>query len=136
MHVVSPQSAEERAEVEAVLRSGIFDRAPNLASFLKYVCARHFDGASDSVKEYSIAVEALNRADHFDPKKDSIVRVEAHRLRKRLAEYYDSEGASHCVHIEIPNGQYSPRFIHHKALAAGELGPYCRPVPHRQTPSH
>jgi hypothetical protein len=118
MYVLSAQSAEERAEVEAVLRSGIFDRAPNLANFLKYVCARHFEGESDSVKEYSIAVEALNRAEQFDPKKDSIVRVEAHRLRKRLAEYYDSEGASHCVHIEIPNGQYSPRFIHHQAVAA------------------
>jgi len=117
MYVLSAQSAEERAEVEAVLRSGIFDRAPNLASFLKYVCARHFEGESDSVKEYSIAVEALNRTEDFDPKKDSIVRVEAHRLRKRLAEYYEGVGASHCVHIEIPNGQYSPRFIHHPALA-------------------
>ncbi len=113
MYAASSQSAEERAEVEAVLRSGILDRAPNLASFLRYVCAQHFEGESDSVKEYSIAVEALNRSADFDPRKDSIVRVEAHRLRKRLAEYYESVGAAHCVQIEIPNGQYSPRFIHH-----------------------
>jgi hypothetical protein len=93
------------------------------------VCARHFDGASDSVKEYSIAVEALNRAEHFDPKKDSIVRVEAHRLRKRLAEYYDSEGAGHSVHIEIPNGQYAPRFIHHAVSVAEEPTVAEQPVP-------
>jgi hypothetical protein len=126
MYVLSAQSAEERAEVEAVLRSGIFDRAPNLASFLKYVCERHFEGESDSVKEYSIAVEALNRAEHFDPKKDSIVRVEAHRLRKRLAEYYDGPGAAHSIHIEIPNGQYAPRFVHQTPQSSEE------PVPDRQ----
>ncbi len=118
--------------MEAVLRSGIFDRAPNLASFLKYVCSRHFEGESDSVKEYSIAVEALNRTENFDPKKDSIVRVEAHRLRKRLAEYYEGIGASHAVHIEIPNGQYSPRFIHHPALAA-ESALLERQVEHQPT---
>jgi hypothetical protein len=116
MYVVSTRTAEERAELDAVLGSGIFDRAPNLVSFLRYVCARHFEGEADSIKEYSIALEALNRSEHFDPKKDSIVRVEALRLRKRLAEYYAGVGASHLVHIEIPNGQYSPRFVHRGPL--------------------
>ena len=110
MSPVSAQADQERAELEAVLQSGIFARAPNLASFLKYICERHFDGEAESVKEYCIAVEALNRPSDFDPKQDSIVRVEAHRLRKRLAEYYAAAGASHPIHIEIPNGQYSPKF--------------------------
>ena len=105
------QLQAERAEVEAVLRSGIFHRAPNLASFFRYVCERYFEGESDKVKEYSIAVEALGRPPDFDQKKDSIVRVEAHRLRKRLSDYYDNDGATHAVHIAIPPGQYVPRFI-------------------------
>jgi hypothetical protein len=110
MSPVSTKLDQERAELDAVLQSGIFARAPNLASFLKYVCERHFEGEADNVKEYCIAVEALNRQSDFDPKQDSIVRVEAHRLRKRLAEYYAAAGASHSIHIEIPNGQYSPKF--------------------------
>ncbi len=100
----------ERAELEALLESGIFHRAPNLASFLRYVCERYFEGDASQIKEYSIAVDALGRPTDFDQKKDSIVRVEAHRLRKRLNDYYAGEGRDHPVQIVIPNGQYSPQF--------------------------
>jgi hypothetical protein len=105
------QSQLQRAELEAVLKSGIFNRAPNLSSFLTYICERHFEGAAEQIKEYNIAVEALDRPADFDQKKDSIVRVEAHRLRKRLAEYYAGPGADHAIQILIPNGQYAPRFV-------------------------
>ena len=101
----------EKRELETVLASGIFHRAPNLANLLNYVCTKFFEGAAYEIKEYNIAVEALGRSPEFDQKRDSIVRVEAHRLRKRLREYYDTEGADHQVQIEIPPGQYTPRFV-------------------------
>lgn len=101
----------ERHELEAVLASGIFNRAPNLAQLLTYVCSKHFEGCADQIKEYNIAVDALGRPPGFDQKRDSIVRVEAHRLRKRLREYYDADGAAHSLRIEIPPGQYAPRFL-------------------------
>jgi hypothetical protein len=78
---------------------------------LNYVCTKYFEGQSEQVKEYNIAVEALGRPADFDQKKDSIVRVEAHRLRKRLSEYYEGEGASHRIRIVLPSGQYVPRFL-------------------------
>jgi hypothetical protein len=108
------ESQVERAEVDTVLQSGIFNRAPNLASFLRYVCNRHFEGEADQIKEYNIAVDALGRPPDFDHKKDSIVRVEAHRLRKRLKEYYATAGDGHRVRIIIPNGQYAPQFVFHE----------------------
>jgi hypothetical protein len=101
----------EKRELETVLASGIFNRAPNLANLLTWVCAKYFEGAAGDIKEYNIAVEALGRSPEFDQKRDSIVRVEAHRLRKRLRAYYESEGAGHQVQIEIPPGQYTPRFV-------------------------
>ncbi|MBA4182334.1 MAG: hypothetical protein C0506_17260, partial [Anaerolinea sp.] len=64
--------------------------------------------------EYNIAVEALNRPPDFDQKKDSIVRVEAHRLRKRLKDYYLSEGAGRNLRIEIPSGSYAPVFVRNR----------------------
>jgi hypothetical protein len=112
MNAVTP-SQEERAEVAAVLQSGIFRRAPVLESFFRYVCDRYFEAQASQVKEYSIAVEALGRPQYFDSKKDSIVRVEAHHLRKRLQQYYAGEGASHKVHIVLPQGQYVPEFVFH-----------------------
>jgi Malectin domain len=101
----------ERDELQSVLRSNILVRAPHLVSFLNYVCGRYFKGEADQIKEYTIGVEAFRRLPDFDPKRDSIVRVEAHRLRKRLEEYYATTGAGHRVRIVIPNGQYVPQFI-------------------------
>src|SRR6202035_199241 len=109
---------EEKAELEAVFASGIFSRAPGLAHMLNYVCTKYFEGQSDQVKEYNIAVEALGRPADFDQKRDSIVRVEAHRLRKRLREYYQNEGAERVVQIEIPPGNYAPRFVVREAPEA------------------
>ena len=103
---------QEKREFQSLLKSGIFDRAPNLAQVLTYVCEKYFEGAGDQIKEYNIAVEALGRPAGFDQKRDSIVRVEAHRLRKRLREYYEAEGAAHRLRIDIPPGQYAPTFVH------------------------
>jgi hypothetical protein len=103
---------QEKREFQTLLASGIFDRAPNLSQVLTYVCEKYFEGAAEQIKEYNIAVEALGRPAGFDQKRDSIVRVEAHRLRKRLREYYEADGAGHSVRIDIPPGQYAPTFVH------------------------
>src|SRR6185437_12111819 len=101
---------EEREELAAVLRSPEFARAPRLAQLLEYLCEKVFSGETAQIKEYSVGVEVFGRGDAFDQNADSIVRVEANRLRKRLAEYYAGEGAGHRLHIHIPVGQYVPVF--------------------------
>jgi hypothetical protein len=100
----------QRAELDAVLHSEPFTRAPTLAHLLSYLCENLFAGKSGQIKEYSVGVEVFHRPPSFDQDADSIVRVEANRLRKRLAVYYAGEGASHRLHITIPLGQYIPRF--------------------------
>ena len=112
----------ERAEVNSILASGVFGRTNNLVRLLTFVCDKYFEGAIDEIKEYSIAVNALGRPDSFDPQVDTIVRVTAHALRKRLEEYYRSAGAEHAVHICLPSGHYVPKFIHTSDLetATGE----------------
>jgi hypothetical protein len=113
MAVESPQSIEleaQRAELGTVLQSPSFTRAPRLAHLLTYLCERLFAGDACRIKEYSIGVEVFQRGSSFDQDSDSIVRVEANRLRKRLTEYYAAEGASHRLQITIPVGQYVPVF--------------------------
>ena len=114
--------AAEQAELDAVLTSGIFARAPSLAQFLSYICQKHFQGEQHLIKEYNIAVEALGRPADFDQKRDSIVRVEAHRLRKRLRKFYESDGASHEIRIDLPSGAYTPVFLR-RAEATVEVAP-------------
>lgn len=111
MKSTEPNFAAERAELEAVLSSGIFARAPALAHMLSYICEKTFAGEAEQIKEYNIAVDAFHRGPDFDQKRDSIVRVEAHRLRKRLKEFYASEGAARPLRIEIPPGSYTPNFV-------------------------
>jgi Malectin domain len=113
----SADFAREKQELQTILDSGIFHRAPNLAQLLTYVCAKFFEGTAEQLKEYNIAVDALGRPADFDQKRDSIVRVEAHRLRKRLREYYDADGADHMLRIDIPPGQYAPKFVRRESLA-------------------
>jgi hypothetical protein len=121
---------QERAELEAVLSSHLLSRAPSLGRMLRYICQRYFDGEAQSIKEYSIAVEALDRPAEFDPKEDAIVRVEAYRLRKRLKQFYDGEGASHQLQIVIPPGQYVPQFFWREEAAIPEIpGPDLKGAP-------
>ncbi|KAA6461239.1 hypothetical protein DYQ86_13440 [Acidobacteria bacterium AB60] len=112
---------KERAELEAVLASAPFLRAPKLARLLSYLCERLFAGQAGQIKEYSIAVEVFERPAAFDQDSDSIVRVEANRLRKRLAEYYAREGLGSALRITIPVGQYVPEFVCVGSRAEGEV---------------
>jgi hypothetical protein len=112
--------SRESRELESILASGVFDRSPMLAQLLKYVCTRHFEGSPESIKEYSIAMDVLGRSQDFDPKKDSIIRVQFHRLREKLHEYYANGGANHAVQIVIPHGHYAPQFVYREDVAAHE----------------
>jgi len=118
---LAPLSIEtEREELHAVLRSALFVRSPALAHLLTYVCEKAFLGEEDRIKEYSIAVDVFGRSADFEQDSDSIVRVEANRLRKRLAEYYKSDGAGNQLRITIPVGQYVPVFETHLQVSPPE----------------
>jgi hypothetical protein len=100
----------ERAELQTVLKAPIFVRSPALSHLLSYLCEKTFAGETDQIKEYTIALDVFERRDTFDQDTDSIVRVEANRLRKRLSEYYAQDGANDLIRITIPIGQYVPSF--------------------------
>jgi len=114
----------ERSELQAVLQSRLFARSPALTHLLSYLCEKTFAGQTEQIKEYSVALEVFDRRDSFDQDTDSIVRVQANRLRKRLSEYYASEGATHPLRLTIPVGQYIPVF---EKVAAANLLPTQQP---------
>src|SRR5271165_4700149 len=118
---------EERCELQAVLASTAFVRSARMAALLNYLCGKYFAGDADHLKEYSIAVEVLGRPDTFDPAQDAIARVEVHRLRRKLREYYEGEGSNHPIHIQIPSGSYVPSFTPYAAKS--EVAILSGPVP-------
>jgi hypothetical protein len=121
---------QERAELQTVQASVLFQRAPNLSRILAYICQKHFQNESANLKEYNIAVEALGRPPDFDPQVDAIVRVDAHLLRKRLHSYYEQEGKHHDLQIVLPSGQYAPEFVRN-----GRSRPNCDRARTAETPS-
>jgi hypothetical protein len=105
----SPEDCQR--QVQRILQSAAFRNATTLQQLLQFLTSRALDRAStEPLKEYTIGVEAFGRPQAFDPKTDTIVRVQIHRLRQKLREYYDSDGQRDQILVEIPKGHYLPRF--------------------------
>lgn len=107
-----------RTALARVLASRSFAGAERPSRFLRYTVERTLEGAGDQVKEYVLGVEVFDRTASFDPRLDTIVRVEARRLRARLAEYYADEGATDPLTIDLPRGGYVPHFTARQAAPA------------------
>lgn len=95
-----------RAQVERITCSKLFRNAPALQRLLQYLAHKTIEGQGDQLKEYSIGVDVFERRVDYDPKTDTVVRVEVHRLRQKLKEYYETEGASDPIVFQIPRGHY------------------------------
>jgi tetratricopeptide (TPR) repeat protein len=105
---LTPQAV--RAQLERILNSKAFARSPRISRFLSFVVEQTLDGQESKLKEYLLGVEVFGRMDSFDPRIDSIVRVEARRLRYKLEKYYETEGQNDTVHIQFRKGCYVPAF--------------------------
>lgn len=119
-----PDPEEVREQLARILESAEFCGARNRARFLEYVVVRTLEGASDSLKEYTIGVEVFDRGADFDPRADGVVRTQAGLVRKYLERYYATEGLHDPVEIALPKGHYLPRFQRRVATAAPLPGPF------------
>jgi len=97
-------------EVERITNSNVLHGSESLRKLLRYLARHVVDHPGTPLKEYQIATEEFGRQPDFDPSVDSMVRVQAGRLRAKLAEYYASEGAEDPVRIELPKGTYTLSF--------------------------
>lgn len=97
-----------REALEKIAQSPAFAQSKRLTQFLRFVCGELIAGRAHRLCQYTIAVEALGQDVSFDPGTDSLVRVEARRLRLKLLEYYDGDGRSDPIRLTLPKGQYAP----------------------------
>lgn len=98
---------EAEVHLRAVLESAPFRKAPAMSSLLEFLW-RH---RGTAVSEYAVAVEALGKRPDFDPKTDATVRVHVSRLRQKLKEYYEAEGAAGPFRISIPLGGHELEIV-------------------------
>jgi hypothetical protein len=103
-------NTEKLAQLEKVLQARLMQGAESLRAFLRFVGERAIHQPEGQLKEYVIATEVFQRRSDYDPRIDSVVRVQAGRLRSKLLEYYATEGKDDKVLIDLPKGQYTPVF--------------------------
>src|SRR5579872_6448121 len=106
---------EIRSQLERILRSRAFIQSHRIRRFLQFIVEESLLGQPHRLKEYLIGLEVFDRREAFDPRVDSIVRVEARRLRNKLDEYYRTEGRDDHVRILLRKGSYMPVFEHRSA---------------------
>lgn len=105
---MSPSGDDVRRQLDRLLASAGFANAGRMSRFLRFVVEQTLAGEGERLKEYVIGVEVFDRDASYDPRLDSIVRVEAARLRSKLAEYYSGEGRSDAIVLSLPKGGYAP----------------------------
>src|SRR5215471_11120553 len=93
-----------------ILQSAPFRDAEILKRFLRYTVEHTLHGEGGKLKEYRLGIEVFNRQSSFDPRLDPVVRMAARRLRNKLRQYYEGEGKSDPIRIDVPKGSYSATF--------------------------
>jgi hypothetical protein len=101
---------EVREQVQRIILSEGFRRSARMERFLTLAVERTLLGHPEELKEYALGRDVFNRGEEYDPRADSIVRVEAQRLRRKLREYYESSGKNDPVIVEFHTGGYVPTF--------------------------
>ncbi len=100
---------EVREQLGRISSSPVFRTSKRCVTFLEYVVHAAVDGRTTSLKEKALGIRVFNRDPDYDPKQDSVVRVTANEVRKRLAQYYGL-GHQSELRIDLPPGSYLPEF--------------------------
>ncbi len=111
-----------------VLNSTVFEKAPRLRSFLKFICEMELTGRHQEINEHQIGIEVFGRPPAYNPGDDSIVRSQARFLRLRLDEYFRTEGKNEPIRVVVPKGSYGPSF-EPNTLPISEASPSHNTIP-------
>src|SRR5271166_2461544 len=93
-------------QIDHIIKSHSLRGSESLCKLLQYLAKQSLDHPNAPLKEYQIATEVYGRHADFDPQSDWTIRVQAGRLRLKLAEYYATEGALDPIVVKIPKGSY------------------------------
>src|SRR5881628_790550 len=97
-------------QLNRILASKTFSQVDRLKRFVSFIVQEAVAKRGGDLKEYVIGVQVFGKEASFDPRTDPIVRVQARRLRARLAKYYHDEGQHDELIIDLPKGGYVPVF--------------------------
>ena len=109
------EPAVVREHLARILASRAFHQGDRLKRFLSFIVSEAIAGHRNELKEYVVGVQVFGKEESFDPRTDPIVRVQARRLRAKLAQYYREEGRADALIVDLPKGGYAPVFTRREA---------------------
>ena len=114
---IDPTAA--RAQIDRILASKTFEASDVHRRLLHFLSEKSLSGEADRLKEYTIGIEAFGKPESYDPKQDSIVRLQVGRLRQKLAVYYQSEASGDPIVVTVPKGAFKLNFEPYGVETAG-----------------
>src|SRR5215813_10638685 len=108
------------ALTQRIINSPHFVKSSRLKDFLLYVCRCALENRLDEISEQKIGERGFERARDYNPTEDNIVRSQARLLRRKLEDYFASEGEQEPVILRVPKGGYAPEFVERSAPAPAE----------------
>ena len=116
-----PASDDERKSVrqqlERVLASPLFRNSKRYPALLRFVVEQSLDGNEDQLKERLLGINVFHRQPDYDTNQDTIVRLTAAEVRKRIAQYYQQPEHKGELRIHLNSGSYVPHFTPVEELA-------------------
>jgi hypothetical protein len=97
-------------QVERILHSDTFRNSDVLRRLFRFLADKSLSGEADQLKEYIIGIDALGKPSTYDPRQDSVVRIQVGRLRQKLADYYRTEGVDDPIVVDLPKGRFKLNF--------------------------
>ncbi len=106
------EKLEIRGQMDRLIKSPYFRQSKRYPNFMRHVVESTLEGQAEGLKERTLGMEIFDREPSYDTSGDSIVRVAAAEVRKRIAQYYQEEAHDAELRIELPTGSYVPHFRH------------------------
>jgi hypothetical protein len=100
---------EIRLHLAEIIASNAFRGSRRCQEFLTHVVEHALIGDFDGIKERILGIRIFGRDASYDTNGDSIVRVTASDVRKRLLRFYKNSAPS-ALRIQLPSGSYIPEF--------------------------
>jgi hypothetical protein len=122
-------------QIERILHSETLRSSEALRRLLRYLADKTLVGEADQLKEYTVGIDALGKPATYDPRQESIVRIQVGRLRQKLVEYYHGEGKDDPIVVELPKGRFKLRFGPSAERAELEIGRPAAPAARAVAPN-
>src|SRR5216683_5612641 len=97
-------------QLERLLENPYFHKSKRFPVFLRFVVSEALAGRAEGLKERTLGIEVFGKDPSYDTTEDSIVRVTAGEIRKRIAQYYQEPGHEQEIRFVLPSGSYVPQF--------------------------